>query len=125
MIFFSMLSKLIPVVVGLALALSAVISIQNTYAATTAVGTLPDGRLQVFEVRNDGTVWTRWKLTTDPNSQWAPWQIFGSGGSSISVGSLSDGRLQVFLTKLDGHVQTRWKATTDPNAQWTPWSPFS
>jgi hypothetical protein len=119
----SAMRSILVVVIGLALALSAVISIQNAYA-NTAVGTLPDGRLQVFMTGSDGTVYSRWKITTDPNSPWTNWSPFGDSGKNISVAPLPDGRLQVFLTHFDGTVVTRWKQTTDPNSGWTPWQPF-
>ena len=48
------------------------------------VGSLPDGRLQVFVVGNDGRAYTKWKLTKDPHSAWSNWLNMGNGGSSFT-----------------------------------------
>jgi hypothetical protein len=47
-----------------------------TQSMSLAVGTLPDQRLQLFAVDDTASIWTTWKLTTDPSSSWAPWVPF-------------------------------------------------
>jgi hypothetical protein len=34
-----------------------------------------DGRLEVFLVKQDGSVWHRWQ--TQPNGKWSDWASFG------------------------------------------------
>lgn len=96
-----------------------------------AVGTLPDGRLQLFAVDASGALQSTWKYTTDPNSGWSAWsRLYTAGPGALpltqaAVGSLPDGRLQLFVVDAAGNLQSTWKLTADPNAGWAGWSPFS
>jgi hypothetical protein len=46
------------------------------YAEAVAAARLPDGRLQVFRLLADMSVFTTWKTTTSSTSPWAPWTEF-------------------------------------------------
>ena len=41
-----------------------------------AVAPLSDGRLELWAVDSQGRLFTTWKVTTDPNADWAPWVDF-------------------------------------------------
>ena len=88
-------------------------------------GTLPDGRLQLWSVDDDGDIRTRWKETSDPNAGWTGWTSFDGDARDIAVGLLPDGRLQLFLLANDGLIYSRWKETTDPDAGWIGWQSYS
>jgi hypothetical protein len=97
----------------------------------------PDGRLQVwthvevvvliFELQ------TRWKATSDPNSQWtAPWAVFDPQPPAsvlpfrdMTTGVLSDGRTQIWGIGHDQKVYTTWKVSTAHDSLWNSWSEFS
>jgi hypothetical protein len=99
----------------------------------TAAPIPPDGRLQAW--RNfGGVLQTRWKDTSDPNSQWtAPWAPFittGLGGAvapfvDMTAGNLSDGRTQIWAVDSAGVVWTTWKESTAHDSLWTSWSKFN
>ena len=95
-------------------------------ADSLAVGTLPDGRLQLFVV-SQGQLLTAWKQTPDPNAGWTPLAGFSprpSGSiTDVTVGRLPDGRLQLFSNGSNG-LTTSWKRSADPNSDWTGWTPF-
>jgi hypothetical protein len=90
-------------------------------------GGLEDGRMQLFGIDTYGHIFSRWKLTPDPNSGWSGWSNFPMPFypvTSICVGYLSDKRMQLFATA-EGRMYSCWKTTTDPNASWTSWSDFT
>jgi hypothetical protein len=95
----------------------------------------PDGRLQAW--RNHlvppWVLQTRWKATSDPNSQWTtPWAPFDpQPGPPIALpfidmtaGVLSDGRTQFWGVDRTGVVYTTWKVSTAHDSLWTNWSKF-
>ena len=41
-----------------------------------AVAALSDGRLELWAATSLGGLFSTWKLTTDPNADWAPWFDF-------------------------------------------------
>ena len=102
----------------------------GSYAGDVAIGYLPDDRMQIFICTSDGTVYTMYKLTTDPNSAWSGWTSLGGIGTGIdsvyfagvSVGNLTDGRMQIFVMGDDGNVYTKWKLTTDASSGWSGWT---
>ena len=104
--------------------------IGSVYFAGVSVGVLSDSRLQIFVMGTDGNVYSKWKLTTDPNSGWSGWTSLGSPGSAffpgyvsgIAVGYLDDGRMQIFLMGRDGKIYTIWKLTSDPKSGWSQWA---
>jgi hypothetical protein len=100
-------------------------------ARQVAVAPLPDGRLELWAVDAAGGVSTTWKLTTQPNANWAPWGDFLAEVGALPVGArqvaaarLPDGRLELWAVDAAGGVSTTWKLTTQPNASWAPWSDF-
>jgi hypothetical protein len=45
-------------------------------ADSVAVAPLSDGRLKLWVAAADGSLWTTWKMTTDPNANWSGWHDF-------------------------------------------------
>jgi hypothetical protein len=91
----------------------------------------PDGRLQVWALDSTATkLLTRWKITSDPNSQWsAPWGPLDPQPPSLpfydmTAGVLSDGRTQIWGVDGSGVVYTTWKVSTAHDSPWTNWSTF-
>jgi hypothetical protein len=98
---------------------------------SVAVAPLSDGRLELWASTAQGGLFTTWKLTTDPNADWAGWSDFlaevgplPAAVTSVAVASLSDGRLELWASTAQGGLVTTWKLTTDPNADWAGWSDF-
>jgi hypothetical protein len=96
-----------------------------------AMAPLSDGRLESWVVTTGGGLFTTWKLTTDPNADWAGWVDFQAevgalpgGARQVAVAPLPDGRLEVWATTGTGQVFSTWKTTTDPNSAWAPWFDF-
>jgi hypothetical protein len=91
-----------------------------------ATCTLSDGRLQIFEIVNDGALRTRWKTSTAGNAPWTDWQPVDVPAPlvAISCGKLSDGAVQIFVRDVNGVNWTRWKTSPDPNATWTAWERY-
>ena len=95
-----------------------------------SVGYVPDQRMQIFVVGDDGNFYTIWKETTDPSSAWSKWTSFGTPAnklftdfqSSMGVGYVPDQRMQIFVVGSDGNFYTRWKETTDPSSAWSNWT---
>ena len=87
------------------------------------VGYLPDQRMQIFAIDEQGNLWSNWKLTTDPSSGWNGWSNMGNGFSTglFGVGYLPDLRMQIFAVGSDGTVRSNWKLTTDPSSGWNGW----
>jgi hypothetical protein len=100
-------------------------SMQPRSSDDVAAGALSDGRLQVWTIRN-GSLFTRWKVTTDPASSWTEWSSFPQPGplQAIAVGRVSSGGLQLFAISTDGGRWTCWTVTNDPQSGWTGWSGF-
>ena len=98
-----------------------------------AVQQLSDGRLQVFVIESGGTVFSRWKTSTNPDGPWSPWSPFPSPDglppgvhlTSITAGRLEDGRIQLFAIDGNNGKWSSWKTSKDPNSAWTKWSNFS
>jgi hypothetical protein len=89
------------------------------------VGYLPDKRMQLFATGAQGTAFSCWKTTTDPNSAWTAWSAFdGSALNFVAAGDLEDGQIQVFGIQTNGQIISRWKETADPGSAWTAWSNF-
>jgi acylphosphatase len=107
-------------------------NIGSAVGNTIAVGRLEDSRMQIFitgfddTTHNLGSIYTKYKLTTDPNSAWSNWTSLGSPGGSysgdVSVGYLPDGRMQIFICASDGTVHTAYKLTTVPTSDWSGWT---
>jgi hypothetical protein len=99
----------------------------DNYPAIVA-STIIDGRPQFWALTGAG-LYSCWKLTTDANSPWSPWQQFLGASpeqrylSGLTVGPISDNRLQIFALKYNTLVTT-WQESLDPDAPWRPWQPF-
>jgi hypothetical protein len=93
-------------------------------AKVVASAPLSDGRLEVWEVGQDGTLYTSWQTSTNSNAGWTAWSVFATPGpaASVAVAPLSDGRLQLWEVGQNGSLYTAWKTTTDSNAPWTGWT---
>jgi hypothetical protein len=100
---------------------------------SVVLGTLFDGRLQIWAQVNqaDGStlLYSRWKITTDPNSGWSDWALFPTNpymGQILTAPMFLTGQSQLFAALGDGSTLS-WtlKVAADSNAGWLPWSSFS
>jgi hypothetical protein len=73
-----------------------------------------DGRLELFIIGSDGTLWHLWQTT--PNNGWSSWETMGSpaqaGFSQTSipaVGRSADGRFDLFAVGTDGALWHRYQ----------------
>jgi hypothetical protein len=87
---------------------------------TPALASNADGRLEVFVVREDLTVWHRWQRGEGGWSAWASLRRPGDGTMGpLAVGADADGRLELFANDPDGAVWHAWQ--TAPNNGWSGW----
>jgi hypothetical protein len=97
-------------------------------AATVCPGTSPggnpaisrntDGRLELFLVRADGSIWHKWQEVA--GGGWSGWHSLGSGFlCTIAVGRNADGRLEVFTLTNGGFMSHRYQ--TSPGGGWGAW----
>jgi hypothetical protein len=93
-----------------------------------AAGLNLDGRLEVFAVSTDGSLWQIWQSTT--NNGWSHWESRGkptvegieltspAAGKSLAVGRHQDGRLEVAVIA----SRELWCiGQTAPNNGWSEW----
>jgi hypothetical protein len=96
-----------------------------------AVGKNLDGRLEVFAVSTDGSLWQIWQTAT--NNGWSHWENRGKPsaggielaspavGKSMTVGRYQDGRLLVCVVA----SRKAWVISqTSPNNGWGQWQPL-
>ena len=81
-----------------------------------------DGRLEVFTVGTDGSLWHLWQAT--PNGGWSTWESLGNPAtanvqSAPSVRKNKDGRLEAFNICSDGALWHLWQVT--PGGVWGSW----
>jgi hypothetical protein len=89
-----------------------------------AVATGPDGRLEVFIVSQQATLWHRWQTT--PDNGWSDWfshgtpsgVLFGSD-STPAIAPSVDGRLELFTVGNDGALWHMWQTATGNG--WSGW----
>jgi hypothetical protein len=102
-------------------------------AAVTAltVAPLQDGRLELWASTANGGLFSTWKLTTDPNGDWAGWADFNAevgalpaAVTALTVAPLSDGRLELWASTANGGLFSTWKVNGDPNGNWSGWADF-
>ena len=78
-----------------------------------------DGRLEVFTVAQDGTIWHVWQ--TAPNNGWSNWTQFGlsynAASSGLTAVSNTDGRIEIFFMGSGGEVWHFWQLL--PNDGWS------
>jgi hypothetical protein len=73
------------------------------------VGTMPDGRFQVFRIRN-GDVITRWNAREGGWSNgWQNMGKPGSGAAALRVAHMKDGRMEVFVVDTQGAAWNTWQ----------------
>jgi len=89
---------------------------------TPALARNQDGRLEVFVVREDFTVWHRWQRTA--GGEWSDWGSLGTRPGDGTVGPLAvgvnaDERLELFAADHDGAVWHIWQVA--PNKDWSQW----
>ena len=96
-----------------------------------AMAPLPDGRLEAWVVTANGGLFSTWKVSTDPNANWAPWFDFLANRGAlpaavqqVAMARLPDGRLEAWVVTANGGLFSTWKVSTDPNADWAPWFDF-
>jgi hypothetical protein len=82
-----------------------------------------DGRLQVFLISTDGSLWSI--VQTAPSGTWSNWTSLGKPASttltdSSVVASNADGRLEVFAQGADQALWHIWQTT--PNGGWSNWT---
>jgi len=72
------------------------------------VGTMKDGRFEVFRVRN-GEIVHRWNAQ---GGGWSPkWESLGKPGKgavAVQVRTMPDGRFEIFAVDSDGEVFNCW-----------------
>ena len=97
---------------------------------TLAVGKNKSGRLEVFAVKSDGTLWHRWQREANGAAGWAGWENMDGNHmqklvSRVAVGSNSNGTLSVYVTGADdARIYRKWQMAADGG--WIAgWSPFS
>jgi hypothetical protein len=91
----------------------------------TAFARNRDGRLELFAMTGEGTVWHRWQ-TTPAHGPWSPWSTLGNPGGSADEGMTAvrnqDGHLELF--SLDGQSAIHCWQTRPGSDQWSAWSPL-
>jgi hypothetical protein len=92
-------------------------------AFDVSAGRTQDGRLAVYAVALDGTLWVREKISTDPNSSWKDWQKLPSSQNydflGVVAGNLQDGRPQLFGIRYGGVWSAYWDGSS-----WQGWWTF-
>jgi hypothetical protein len=75
-----------------------------------------DGRLEVFAIGNDTSLYHIWQ--TSPGGGWTNWGYrSGTQLRSPTVGQNADGRLEVFVIGGDGALYRQWQ--TSPGGGWS------
>lgn len=98
--------------------------------ATPALARNANGRLEVFVVRNDLTVWHCWQSLPAPAGDWLKWEPLLQPGEDgtlgpLAVGTNADGRLEVFAPDTEGAIRHRWqRRQDDPEEGGGGWKPL-
>jgi hypothetical protein len=83
-------------------------------------GSNKDGRLEVFSIGSDSSLWHKWQLA--PSGSWSGWASFGGTldqNFAPAVGKNADGRLEVFAVSA-GKLWHVWQLA--PNGGWSGWA---
>ncbi len=92
-------------------------SLGNTALADIQVVTNDDGRLEVFGLRGDGSLWHIWQVK--PRAGWSGWEELGGGNRLLTIARNGDGRLEAF-TMAGDQLWHRWQVRR--NGTWSDWS---
>jgi len=91
--------------------------------APPALASNLDGRLELFVLVNDDTVWHRWQKV--PNGGWSPWKSLEKPATGLqgepAVVRNHDGRLELFSWDEKGTVWHRWQ-TKPGRGPWAAWA---
>ncbi|MFX4292521.1 hypothetical protein [Streptomyces bohaiensis] len=82
-------------------------------------------QLQLWAV-SETKMFTCWKLTTQPNSNWTDWVEFNKppgNVQTVTTGMLSDGRPQLWALTDQG-LFSCWPLTGEPGSDWGNWGGF-
>jgi hypothetical protein len=79
-----------------------------------------DGRVEVFAIGSDNSVW---HMTQSLTGAWSGWQALGGWARQIDVGTNADGHLEVFAIGADYAMWHTWQAAPN-SAVWTGWYSF-
>ncbi len=82
---------------------------------------LPQGGLQLFVIKDDNTVHTCWKISSQPGAAWSNWQSHPGLASRITGASLPQDVPQLWCIGKDGQLYTMWKVSDQPDAEWNGW----
>jgi hypothetical protein len=99
-------------------------SLGGNLTSIPSVASNEDGRLEVFAIRTDQTLYHIWQNA--PNGQWDIWHSLGGmqvDGDPPSVASNEDGHLEVFVRGVDHYLHHIWQNA--PNGQWVSWQSFN
>ncbi|MFI6333332.1 tectonin domain-containing protein, partial [Micromonospora chersina] len=92
-----------------------------------AAETNADGRMELFGVNSNGTIWHRAQNSADKSGAigpWGPWVQFDGGLSSIAAARNADGRIELFGSNELGQVFHRSQTAKNASCCWTPWTQF-
>jgi hypothetical protein len=80
-----------------------------------------DGRLEVFGIRADQSIWHDWQ--TSVGGPWSGWEQMDGALSSIAVAKELDGRLEVFGANSGDGVFRMWQNQAGVDS-WSGWTQF-
>lgn len=88
-----------------------------------AAGRSGDGRVEVFVVDANGTLWNIRQSAV--NGPWSDWNSFGSVGGGLddrpALARSADGRLELFCRGVDNALWHRWQTQVSAVDSWSEW----
>jgi pimeloyl-ACP methyl ester carboxylesterase len=92
---------------------------------------LSNGAVESWVVTTNGGLFSTWKVSADPDAEWAPWFDFlayrgglPGGVQQVAMAPMSDGRVAAWAVTTNGRLFSTWKVGTDPSSDWAPWMDF-